>query len=273
VTRSSAAAARHGLLVVLSAVSLAPLVFMIGTSLRTGDDYAANPSGFPAIWTFSNYVKAFTDLPTLRWALNGLIVSAASVLLSTAIAAAAAYALAFGRFRGRQVVLGTNIGLIMVPPVVLLLPMFVVMLNLGLIDNLASVIVFYACLLVPFATFFLTNFFRTVPTELLEAATIDGAGPVLSLCWIVLPLARPALVTIAVVNVIWAWNELLIALVFLQDENRRTLMAGLTLLQGRYATNQPLVLAVATLSIIPVVAIYVVSQRTFVRGLTAGIGK
>jgi raffinose/stachyose/melibiose transport system permease protein len=273
VTRAPAAAARHSLLVLVTVVSLTPLAFMVMTSLRTGDDYSANPSGLPAVWTFSNYIKAFADLPTVRWALNAAAVSAASVLLSTAMAAAAAYALVFGTFRGRQVLLAANIGLIMVPPVVLLLPMFVVMLNLGLINNLASVILFYACLLVPFATFFLTNFFRTVPAELLEAATIDGAGPVLCLWRIVLPLARPALVTLAVVNTIWAWNELLIALVFLQDENRRTLMAGLTLLQGRYATDQPLVLAVATLSIVAVVAMYVVSQRTFVRGLTAGIGR
>jgi len=108
---------------------------------------------------------------------------------------------------------------------------------------------------------------------LLEAATIDGAGPLRSLWSIVLPLAAPALVTVAVVNAVWAWNELLIALVFLQDENQRTLMSGLSLLQGRYATDQPLVLAVATLSIVPVVAFYLAGQRAFVRGLTAGIGK
>ena len=271
--RPAGALARHGLLLAVTLAALVPLAFMIRTSMRTRDDYATDPGGFGSGWTFGNYVTAFTRIPTLQWAFNGLVVSAASVLLSTALAAAAAYALVFGRFRGRQVVLGASVGLIMVPPVVLLLPMFVVMLNLGLIDNLASVILFYACLLVPFATFFLTNFFRTVPQELLEAAMIDGAGPVRSLWSIVLPLARPALVTIGVVNVIWAWNELLIALVFLQDESRRTLMSGLSLLQGRYATDQPLVLAVATLSVVPVAVVYLVGQRTFVRGLTAGIGR
>jgi ABC-type glycerol-3-phosphate transport system permease component len=171
------------------------------------------------------------------------------------------------------VLVSSSIGFIMVPPVVLLLPMFVVMVNLRLINQLPSVMLFYSCLLVPFSIFFLTNFFRTVPAELLEASTVDGAGPLRSLWSIVLPLAKPALVTIAIVNAIWAWNELLVALVFLQDENQRTLMAGMTLLQGRYATDQPLVLAVATLSIIPVAAFYFASQRTFVRGLTAGIGK
>jgi ABC-type glycerol-3-phosphate transport system permease component len=265
--------ARHVLLTVMTVAALAPLTFMLLTSLRTSDDYATDPGGVPRAFTLENYVRAFTEIPALRWALNSLVVSAASVAVSTAVAALGAYALVFGRFRGRSVLLAVNIGLIMVPPVVLLLPMFVVMLNLRLIDHLGSVILFYSCLLVPFATFFLTNFFRTVPSELLEAATIDGAGPLRSLWSVVLPLAAPALVTVAVVNAIWAWNELLIALVFLQDENQRTLMSGLSLLQGRYSTDQPLVLTVATLSIVPVVVFYLLSQRAFVRGLTAGIGR
>lgn len=268
-----AASARHLLMAVMTVAALTPLAFMLVTSLRTGDDYATNPAGFPSAWTLDNYARALAEVPTLRWALNSLIVSVVSVLVSTAIAALASYALVFSQIRGRSALLASNIALIMVPPVVLLLPMFVVMVNLRLINNLTSVVLFYSCLLVPFATFFLTNFFRTVPAELLEAGTIDGAGPVRILWSVVLPLAKPALVTIAIVNVIWAWNELLIALVFLQGEGQRTLMAGLTLLQGRYATNQPLVLAVATLSIIPVALFYVISQRTFVRGLTAGIGK
>ncbi len=125
----------------------------------------------------------------------------------------------------------------------------------------------------PFAVFFLVNFFRTVPAELLEAAIIDGAGPLRILISVVLPLTWAAMLTVAMVNLIWTWNELLIALVFLQSEEQRTLMAGLTLLQGRYNTNQPLVLAAATLSMIPVAVFYLLSQKSFKRGLTAGIGK
>ena len=180
---------------------------------------------------------------------------------------------AFGRFRGRSVFLSSAIGFIMVPPVVLLLPMFVVMVNLRLVNTLGSVVLFYSCLLVPFAIFFLVNFFRSVPRELVEASVVDGAGPLRTLWSVVLPLSRPALATIAVVNAVWAWNELLVALVFLQDESQRTLMAGLTLLQGRYVTNQPLVLAVAVLSILPVAIFYLLTQRSFVRGLTTGMGK
>ncbi len=269
----AAAVPRQLLLTLVTVAALAPLTFMLITSLKTSDEYARNLVGLPSAPTLENYRRALVELPTLQWALNSLIVTVCAVVVSTTIGALAAYAISFGSFRGRTALLSGSIGAIMVPPVVLVLPMFVVMVNLRLVNNLLSVILFYSCLLVPFCIFFLVNFFRTVPTELVEACVVDGAGPLRTLWSVVLPLARPALVTVGVVNAIWAWNELLIALVFLQDENRRTLMAGLTLFQGRYVTNQPLVLAVATLSILPVAAFYLLSQRAFVRGLTAGIGK
>ena len=271
--RSMSMIGRLTVLGIATVCSLVPLIFMVVTSLRSPADYAANPDSWPHSFTLGNYIDAFTQVPTLRWALNSLVVAVASVLLSTTIAAFAAFAIVFGRFRGRTVLLSSSIGFIMIPPVVLLLPMFVVMVNLKLVNTLGSVILFYSCLLVPFSIFFLVNFFRTIPGELMEAAVVDGAGPLRVLWTVALPIARAALVTLAVVNSIWAWNELLIALVFLQDENTRTLMSGLSLLQGRYATNQPLVLAVATLSILPVAVFYFASQRAFVRGLTAGIGK
>jgi len=264
---------RQLLLMVVTLASLAPLTFMLLTSLKSPQDYARHPLGLPTSPTLANYVSAVVDVPTVRWAVNSLLVTVVAVLISTVVGALAAYAIAFGRFRGRSVVLSGAIGFIMVPPVVLLLPMFVVMVNLRLVNTLGSVVLFYSCLLVPFCLFFLVNFFRSVPRELVEASVVDGAGPLRTLWSVVLPLSRPALATIAVVNAVWAWNELLVALVFLQDESQRTLMAGLTLLQGRYVTNQPLVLAVAVLSILPVAVFYLLTQRSFVRGLTAGMGK
>ncbi|MEV6637461.1 carbohydrate ABC transporter permease [Actinoplanes sp. NPDC051470] len=265
--------ARQVLLCLATVAALAPLVFMVLTSLKTSADYTVNPAGPPASITFDNYRRALTDLPTLRWMLNSLLVTTVSVAASTVVAVLGAYAISFGRFRGRQLLLGLNIGLIMVPPVVLLLPVFVIMVNLRLINTLPSVMLFYTGLLVPFAVFFLTSFFRSVPYDVIHAAQVDGAGPGRTLWSVILPLTRPALMTVGVVNAIWVWNELLISLVFLQGENQRTLMGGLSLSQGRYATDQPLVLAVATLSILPVAAFYALSQRSFVRGLTAGIGK
>jgi raffinose/stachyose/melibiose transport system permease protein len=264
---------RHAFLIIMALVALYPLYFIVTTALKTNSDYQLDPTGFPSHPTFSSLRSIIEDQPLPRWLWNSFLVTATSVLASTVIAIFAAYAIVFGRFRGHRVFLSTSVALMVVPPVTLLVPMFVFMVDRGFINHLQSVIIFYSGLLIPFAIFFLVNFFRTVPDELIEAASVEGAGPFMVLRSVVLPLAGAATFTLVVVQAIWAWNELLIALVFLQTDNARTLNAGLTQFQGRYSTNQPLILAGALISIAPVVLLYLSGQRFFVRGLTAGIGK
>jgi raffinose/stachyose/melibiose transport system permease protein len=266
-------AARQLVLVAMVVVSLYPAWFVLQTALKTNLHYTLHPTGLPTDPTLSNLRSVLFDLPVPRWALNSAIVTVASVAVTTVVAMLAAYAIVFSTMRGRELLLSTNLALMVVPPVALLLPMFVLMVNLGLINTLPSVIVFYAGLMLPFSVFFFVNFFRQFPRELIEAATVDGASPLTTLRRVVLPVSAVATFTLVIVNAIWAWNELLIALVFLQDENQRTLMAGLTLFQGRYATNEPLVLAGVLISILPVILVYLAGQRFFVRGMTAGIGK
>jgi ABC-type glycerol-3-phosphate transport system permease component len=121
--------------------------------------------------------------------------------------------------------------------------------------------------------YLLTTFFKEVPHEMFESAQMDGVRPFGILWRIVIPLVVPALVTLVVVNVLWVWNELLIALVFLQNNDMRTIMAGLAMFQGRYNANQPLIMAGSLLAMLPTVLLYLFGQRYFVKGLTAGIGK
>jgi ABC-type glycerol-3-phosphate transport system permease component len=135
------------------------------------------------------------------------------------------------------------------------------------------VTVIYVGLLVPFSIFVLVNFFATIPRSLEDAAAIDGAGTLRTMRHVVVPLSAPALVTIIVVNAVWVWNELLIALVFLQDNNARTLTAGLTFFQGRFTSNDPLVMTGAAIASVPMIALFVAGQRFFIRGLSAGFGK
>jgi raffinose/stachyose/melibiose transport system permease protein len=264
---------RHAFLIVISLAALYPLYFIVATAIRSNTAYQLDPTGLPTHPTLSALRSMVLHQPLPRWMWNSFLVTVSSVAASTLIALLAAYAAVFGRFRGHKVFLSTSVALMVVPPVTLLVPMFVFMVNTGWVNHLQSVIVFYTGLLVPFAVFFLSNFFRTVPNELIEAASSEGAGPFTVLRRIVLPLSGAATFTLVVVQAIWVWNELLIALVFLQNENARTLMAGLTQFQGRFATNEPLVLAGALISIAPVVLLYLSGQRFFVRGLTAGIGK
>jgi raffinose/stachyose/melibiose transport system permease protein len=264
---------RHAFLAIVSLVALYPLWFIVTTALKTNTAYQLDPTGFPTHPSFGELRAIVQDQPLPRWMWNSFLVTVTSVAASTAIALLAAYAVVFGRFRGHRIFLSTSVALMVVPPVTLLVPMFVFMVDSGWINHLQSVIVFYSGLLVPFAIFFLVNFFRTVPHELVEAASVEGAGPLRVLRQVVLPLAGAACFTLVVVQAIWVWNELLIALVFLQNDHARTLNAGLAQFQGRYSTNQPLVLSGALISIAPVVLLYLSGQRFFVRGLTAGIGK
>jgi raffinose/stachyose/melibiose transport system permease protein len=265
--------ARHAFLVIVCFAALYPLWFMVQTALKTNSAYQLNPTGLPSHPSLSALRAVIEDQPLPRWMWNTLLVTVSSVAASTLIALLAAYAVVFGRFHGHRIFLSTSIALMVVPPVTLLVPMFVFMVDTGWVNHLQSVIVFYSGLLVPFAIFFLANFFRTVPYELIEAASVEGAGPFTVLRQVVMPLAGAACFTLVVVQAIWVWNELLIAIVFLQTDQARTLNAGLSQFQGRYSTNQPLILAGALISIAPVILLYLSGQRFFVRGLTAGIGK
>jgi ABC-type glycerol-3-phosphate transport system permease component len=273
VRKLSATTAKHGLLILLSVVSLYPIWFIIQTALKTQNSYTLNPTGLPSSPTFGNFTNVFQAMPFAQWLGNSALVAVVSVGVVTVIALLAAYAVAFGKFRGRAFFFNSNIALMALPPVALVVPLFLVMVQTGLVNTLPSVILVYTGLLVPFSVFFLVNFFRELPHELIESATIDGAPHWRILTRIVLPLSGATTATLMIVNAIWVWNELLFALVFLQDNNRRTLMAGMALYQGRYSTNEPLIMAGAFLSILPLVVFYIAGQRFFVRGLTAGIGK
>jgi raffinose/stachyose/melibiose transport system permease protein len=135
------------------------------------------------------------------------------------------------------------------------------------------VVMIYVGLLIPFSVFLLVNFFATIPRSLEEASRIDGAGTLRTFWHVIVPLSAPAIVTVVVVNAVWVWNELLIALVFLQDDDARTLTAGLTFFQGRFLSNEPLVMTGALVATVPMLLLYIVGQRFFIRGLTAGFGK
>jgi ABC-type glycerol-3-phosphate transport system permease component len=157
-----------------------------------------------------------------------------------------------------------------VPPIVMIVPLFVLYTQLGLISTYQGAIIIYAGLITPFSVYLLTTFFRTVPKELFESAHIDGAGHFLILLKIVLPLSLPALVTLVVVNSLYVWNDLLIAIIFLQEDSKRTLMAGISVFQGRYNNQVPLTMAGMVIASAPMFILYVTFQKHFIRGLMAG---
>jgi ABC-type glycerol-3-phosphate transport system permease component len=264
---------KHLLLLVFVGITVVPLYFMVVNSFKSQAEYIRNPYGLPDDPTLATLGEAFEGGDLLRWLGNSALFTAASVLLSTLIAALAAYPLALMRWRPGPWLTSLLIALMVVPPIVLVIPLFRLMVDLDQLNTYRGVILIYTAILLPFSTFLLMSFFRTTPRELLEAARMDGAGHLRIWRSVVVPLALPALVTVATVQALWVWNEVLIAVVFLQTEQLRTLMVGVTLFKGRFELNIPLVMAGMIWATVPMLLLYLAGQRFFVRGLTAGATK
>jgi ABC-type glycerol-3-phosphate transport system permease component len=272
-TKLFGTAVKQIIMILMTVASLYPIYFLLITSLKTNKEYTLNPTGFPHEMTLQNFADAMTKINLGVWFSNTLVLTVTSVCLATIISALTAYAIAHGKFFGREALFHVSIALMVVPPVILIIPMFFLMVKIHLVNQLSSAIIFYTGLMIPFSVYLLTSFFREIPNELFQASQVDGCTKLQTFWKIVIPLSAPAFVTLVVVNVLWVWNELLIAIVFLQDENKRTLLAGISMLQGRYSTDQPLVMASSLLSMLPIVLLYLFGQRFFIKGLTAGIGK
>jgi ABC-type glycerol-3-phosphate transport system permease component len=264
---------RQFLLIGATLLALFPGFFMTVTAFKDSRSYLDNKLGLPWPLYFGNFAEALHGGKFFGWFANSVIFTVGSVLLSTAIAVLAAFALARMRFAGRDALFSLNVALMVVPPVVMLIPLFQLFSDLELINTYPGVILLYAGLTLPFSVYLLTNFFRSIPTELIEAAVTDGASDLRVLLQIVLPLSPPALVTLVITNALWVWNELLIALVFLPSDDMKTLMVGLTVFRSRYNLDVPVTMAGMLLASLPMLLIYLFGQRYFLRGLTAGAVK
>jgi len=260
-------------LLAFSALALFPIYFMVVNALKTSGDYADNAIGPPRRLVLSTLHDALAGGDLYRWLLNSLLITAASVAISTTLAALAAYPISLMRWRPGPIVLGFLIALMVVPPIVLIIPLFQLVVDAHQLNTYRSVIVIYTGLMLPFSTFLLASFFATVPRSLVEAARIDGAGTFRIFRSVLAPLARPVLITVVIVQALWVWNEVLIAIVFLQQQSLRTLMVGLTVFKSRYHLDVPLVMAGMLWATVPMVLLYLIGQRFFIRGLTAGAVK
>lgn len=263
-------ALKQGVLLIASFVALVPTFYMIMTALKSEEEYAIDKLGLPDAPILDNFRAVLVDSPFLAWMVNSFILVVGSVALSIVVSCLAAYAIARMEFKGRDTLLALSTSLMAVPPVVMIVPLFVLYTQLDLISTYQGAIIIYAGLITPFSVYLLTTFFRTVPKELFESAKLDGAGDLLILWKIVLPLSLPALVTLVVVNSLYVWNDLLIAIIFLQEDAKRTLMAGISVFQGRYNNQVPLTMAGMVIASAPMFILYIAFQKHFIRGLMAG---
>jgi multiple sugar transport system permease protein len=261
----------HLVLLPVAILMILPLVWMLITSIETLNETRRFPpilvpSGVHA----SNYTEVLRDAPFARWFLNTLVVTVAVVVGNLLFCSLAGYAFARIRFFGRDVVFVLVLATLMIPFQVIMIPTFLIVRKLGLIDTLGVLIV--PNLANAFGIFLLRQFFRTLPIELEEAARIDGASRLGILFKIVLPLSGPALATLAVIMFLWTWNDFLWPLVTIYTPHNMTLQLGLTTFQGAHQSNTQLLMAANVMSMVPVLVLFFVAQRYFIRGIaTTGL--
>lgn len=254
----------------LAASTIYPLFFLLSTALRTSEDYRRSPGGLPQSLTFDNVDRAFSDMGIGTLAVNSLLVVVPAVLLLTVLASLAAYALVHFEFPLRRTTLVVVAALMALPPVAIVIPIFKVVLDAGLLNDRLGLILTYTALQLPFSIFLLASFMRAVPGELLKAAMLDGAGPLRTLWSVVLPLVRPGLLTLMTLNFLFLWNEFLYSLVLLQREEVRTMMVGIGQFQGHFDQGLGILSAGLMMSMVPPLVIFFFFQRDLARGLTTG---
>lgn len=268
--RRTARALPHLFLGATAIAVLFPLYFMVSTALKTDADYTRNKIGLPSAPTLDSIAAVLGDPNLATWAWNSLTITVGAVVLTVATSLLAAYGIARGSSRGFQRMLTPLIALMAIPPVILVVPLFSMFADLGMLNSRLSVIAIYAGLMAPLAIYLFTSFFEAIPMDLDEAAVIDGASRFGVFRHVFLPLSRPAILTVGVVGAVYVWNEFLIALLFLQDQASQTLIVGLTSFQGRYDTDEPLLMAWSLAASVPIIAVYIFGQRYLMRGLTSG---
>ena len=257
----------------LAASTLFPIYFMVTNAFRTSVQYAGSKFGLPTSLSLANFERIWHEASMGIYLRNSVIVAVGSVICALVVAAPAAYAFAKLRWRGRGLVYVAVLSALAIPLLLIMVPVYVEMVQFGLVNSFQSIILLYAAFNAPFNVYLLTSYFSELPDEMLEAAKVDGASIHRIFRTVVLPLGRPALATLAIFNFLWAWNEFLYALLLLQSDSFRTITVGLTTMQGRYSTDYPALMAGLAMSAVPAIGVYLIFQRYLVRGIAVGAVK
>jgi ABC-type glycerol-3-phosphate transport system permease component len=261
--------AAYALLFAFAASIILPFGWMIITSFKSNAEFTTNPFGLPITWEMANFAKAWETGHFLRLYANSMMITLTSVAGLVLTCSAAGYAFAhFGGARSRLLFLYFLAGM-MIPPQVILIPAFKVMSSLGLVNSPLSVILTYLAW-VPFAIFFFRAYFAGVPKELIEAARIDGASELSIFFRVMLPLARPAIVTVGIIYFVWIFNDFMWPLVYLNDESLRTVTLGMMNFEGKYSSEMTLKTAALTLATLPPMIVFILFRKQIQGGLVEG---
>ena len=260
------------LLTLVLVLFLMPFVWMIATALKPGNEvFTSPPTLFGSEIRWENFADAWTYVPFGRFMLNGIIVSVLGTVLVCATSVLAAYAFARMQFRGRGLLFALYLVTLLVPQEVVVIPMFILMQELGWQNSYQALILPWA--FTAFGTFLLRQFFLTVPRELEEAAIVDGAGRVRTLLSIIVPVAKPAIAVLAVFTFINYWNSFLWPLIIVSTQDMATVPLGLNAFLGQQGNRWELLMAASTISMLPTALIVIFLQRHLVKGIAlSGLG-
>jgi raffinose/stachyose/melibiose transport system permease protein len=263
----------QGLLIFNSLLMLFPIVMMVLFAFKSTGEIYATPFSLPKEWSGANLATIWRETAFPRYLANSLLITATSIALILTIGTMAAYALARYTFRGNELIYLFFLSGLMVPLKLAIIPLFIQLTALGLIDRHAGLVLVYTAMGLPSAIFILTGFLRTLPAELEDQARIDGASEARIMVTIMLPLAKPALVIAGIHNAVPIWNDFFFPLVFIQTDALKTLPQGLTIFMGEYNTDWGVLFAGLTLAALPITLVYMALSRYFIAGLTQGAVK
>lgn len=254
-------------------IVLAPLYLMGVNAFKSTADIFMSPFGLPTSPIFDGFRMVFEEGHFLVYLFNSVLIAVLSIGGVMLLAALASYALVHWDVRLARVISVFFLLGMMVPMRIASINLILMLKGLGLLDKLLGLLPIYLAMGMPMGVMILTEYFRTIPRELVQAAYLDGAGSFRIFWSVVLPLARPAMATVAIFNLVNIWNDLWFPLILIRSENQRTLMLGVTRLFGQFQTDWTSVLATLSLATLPILALYLALSRQFIAGLTAGAVK
>lgn len=257
------------LFLVLAVIAIYPMVWIVTNSLKTDIDLFEQTWALPKEPLWENYERAWKH-GIDRYIINSLLVTGASVIGTVSVSTMAAYALARYRFRGQTFLLFFILGGLMLAPQVTLIPLFRILVKLGIYNTYLALILPYIAFGIPFSTFLIRAYIMGLPRELEEAAFIDGAGPWNVFMRVIVPLSRPVIASAMVIEAMRAWNEFMFALTFIESDKLRTLTIGISAFQSTLRSEYTVVMAGLAIAAIPMILVFIVAQGQLIRGLTAG---
>ena len=254
-------------------IVLAPLALIVINSMRPSRQIFREPIALPESINLDSYVTAWGEASFSQYFSNSLVIVMASVVLAVAVSALAAYVLGRYSFRGSGLLAIFFLSGLLLPFRLAIMPLFLLLQDLGLVDSRLGLVLVYAATGVPFSVFILSAYFRQLPVELSEAARIDGAGEFTIFGRVMLPLVRPALATVAVFQFVPLWNDFFFPLVLLRSSEKWPLPVGMTRFFGEFQTDWSTLFAGIIITTLPLIIVFLIATKQIIAGLTAGIGK